>query len=264
MENIVSIFLINLGAVIAMMVGVWLLSLVKRDASIVDVFWGLGFVFVAWLTFFQTDGFLGRKLLITLLTTIWGLRLAVHIFIRNWGHGEDRRYEAWRSQHGERFWWVSLFTVFGLQAALLWVISIVVQAGQIAPVPSRLVWLDYLGAVIWAVGFSFEAVADWQLAGFKADPANRGKVMNRGLWAYSRHPNYFGECLLWWGLFLVTLATPGGALTIISPILITILLLKVSGVTLLEKTIVETRPEYANYMKTTSSFFPWFPKKDRS
>jgi steroid 5-alpha reductase family enzyme len=264
MENELSILALNFGAVVALMSGVWLVSLVKRDASVVDIFWGPGFVLVAWLTFIKTDGYLGRKLLLTLLTTIWGLRLAVHIFIRNWGHGEDRRYQAWRAQHGERFWWVSLFTVFGLQAVLLWVISIVLQSGQISSVPNRFVWLDGLGTLIWAVGFGFEALADWQLARFKADPANQGKVMKRGLWAYTRHPNYFGECLVWWGLFLITLATPGGIWAIISPIVITFLLLKVSGVTLLEKTILDTRPEYADYMQTTSSFFPWFAKKDRS
>jgi len=263
MESELSILAFNLGAIVVLMTGVWLMSLVKRDASIVDVFWGLGFMLVAWLTFVKSDGYLGRKLLLTLLTTIWGLRLAVHIFIRNWRHGEDRRYQAWRAQHGERFWWVSFFTVFGRQAVLLWVISIVLQTGQISPVPYRFVWLDGLGALIWAVGFGFETLADWQLARFKADPANVGKVMNRGLWAYSRHPNYFGECLVWWGLFLITLATPGGAWAIISPIVITFLLLKVSGVTLLEKSMLDTRPEYLDYMKTTSGFFPWFPKRER-
>ena len=258
-----SLFIINLAAVMAMMLAVWLLSLMKRDASIVDVFWGLGFVVVAWLTFLEADGYLGRKVLITLLTTIWGLRLALHILIRNWGHGEDRRYQAWRAQYGARFWWVSLFTVFGLQGVLLWAISLVLQVGQISVIPARLVMLDLVGAIIWAVGFIFEAVADWQLYRFKADPENKGKVMKKGLWAYTRHPNYFGESLVWWGLFLITLATPGSAWVVISPLLITLLLLKVSGVTLLEKTIVDSRPEYADYIKSTSSFIPWFPKKEK-
>jgi steroid 5-alpha reductase family enzyme len=264
MEHLISIFLTNLGAVIAMMLAVWVLSLIKRDASIVDVFWGLGFVLVAWLTFFEADGYPGRKALITVLTTLWGLRLALYILIRSWGHGEDRRYQAWRARHGGRFWWVSLFTVFGLQGVLLWVISLVLQVGQISAVPARLVMFDLLGAIVWAVGFLFEFVADWQLYRFKADPENRGRVMDKGLWAYTRHPNYFGECLVWWGIFLVTLATPGGVLAIISPIVLTFLLLKVSGVTLLERSIVDTRPEYREYMKTTSSFFPWFRKGERS
>lgn len=261
MEYLLSIFITNLAAVMAMMFAVWLLSLFKRDASVVDVFWGLGFVVVAWLTFLQADGYLGRKLLITLLTTLWGLRLALHILIRNWGHGEDRRYQAWRAQYGARFWWVSLFTVFGLQGVLLWAISLVLQVGQISAIPARLVMLDLLGAIIWAVGFIFEALADWQLYRFKADPENKGKVMNKGLWAYTRHPNYFGESLVWWGLFIITLATPGSTWVVISPLLITFLLLKVSGVTLLEKTIVDSRPEYRGYIETTSSFIPRLPRK---
>ncbi|UCE82053.1 MAG: DUF1295 domain-containing protein [Deltaproteobacteria bacterium] len=262
MDSALSIYGLNLGAIIGLMTTVWLLSLVKKDASIVDIFWGLGFVLIAWLTFVEADGYVGRKLLITLLTTIWGLRLAVYILYRGWGKEEDRRYQAWRAQYGERFWWVSFFTVFALQAVLLWVISWVLQAGQLSPEPARLGWLDGLGAIIWAVGFFFEAVADWQLARFKADPANKGKVMNRGLWGYTRHPNYFGESLVWWGLFLITLATPGSWWVIISPLVITVLLLKVSGVTLLEKTMLDSRPEYQDYIDSTSSFVPWFPKKE--
>ncbi len=261
MEYLWSIFVTNFFAVMVMMFGVWLLSLIKRDASIVDVFWGLGFVVVAWLTFLQADGYLGRKVLITLLTTLWGLRLAMHILIRDWGHGEDRRYQAWRAQYGARFWWVSLFTVFGLQGVLLWAISLILQVGQMSAIPARLVILDFLGTIVWTVGFIFEAVADWQLYRFKADPENKGKVMKKGLWAYSRHPNYFGESLIWWGLFLITLATPGSFWTVISPMVITFLLLKVSGVTLLEKTIVDSRPEYRDYIESTSSFIPRLPRK---
>jgi steroid 5-alpha reductase family enzyme len=204
------------------------------------------------------------------LTTLWGLRLALHILIRNWGHGEDRRYQAWRAQYGARFWWVSLFTVFGLQGVLLWAISLVLQVGQLSAIPARLsaiparlVVLDFMGVIIWAVGFIFEAVSDWQLYRFKAVPENKGKVMKKGLWAYTRHPNYFGESLVWWGLFLITLATPGSGWVVISPLLIGFLLLKVSGVTLLEKTIVDSRPEYAEYIKSTSSFIPWFPRKEK-
>jgi steroid 5-alpha reductase family enzyme len=140
-------------------------------------------------------------------------------------------------------------------------VSLAVQLGQISPTPAHFTGLDILGFLVWVAGFSFEAVADWQLARFKADPANRGKVMNRGLWGYSRHPNYFGETLIWWGLFLIALATPLGWWAIISPVVITFLLLKVSGVVLLEKDIAERRPEYLEYLKTTSAFIPWFPKR---
>ena len=145
----------------------------------------------------------------------------------------------------------------------MWAISLVLQVGQISAIPARLVIWDFQGAIVWTVGFIFEAVADWQLYRFKAEPDNKGKVMNKGLWAYSRHPNYFGESLVWWGLFLITLATPGSFWVVICPLLITFLLLKVSGITLLEKTIVDSRPEYKEYIKNTSSFIPWLPKKEK-
>jgi steroid 5-alpha reductase family enzyme len=264
MTSVFDILGINLTAALVFMFGVWLLSLVKKNASIVDVFWGLGFILIAWLTFTKASGYPARQVLLVLLTTIWGLRLSLHILVRNWGKGEDRRYQAWRAKQGERFWWVSLFTIFGTQAVLLWVVSLVVQMGQLSPVPNHLTVLDVLGTLVWGVGFVFEAVADWQLTRFKANPANQGKVMNQGLWAYSRHPNYFGETLIWWGLFLITLATPYGYWAIISPVTITFLLLKVSGVTLLEQTIPERRPEYREYIQNTSPFIPWFPKRKES
>ena len=255
-----SLLGLNLLAAVLFMAFVWLLSLPTRNASLADIFWGLGFVLLAWLSFFGAGGYLGRKLLLTLLTSAWGLRLSLHIAWRNWGHGEDRRYQAWRAKRGASFWWVSLFTVFLIQAVLLWLVSLAVQIGQTSTTPAHLTGLDLLGSLVWVVGFTFEAVADWQLARFKADPANRGKVMNQGLWRYSRHPNYFGESLIWWGLFLIALATPHGWWALISPLVITFLLLKVSGVTLLEKDIVERRPEYREYLETTSAFIPWFPK----
>lgn len=261
MDVLWTIYGENLVILLGCMICLWFISLVLKNASIVDIFWGLGFVIVAWLTFYRAEGYLGRKLLICTLVTVWGLRLAIHIARRNWGKGEDRRYQAWRASYGPRFWWVSVFTVFGTQGILLWIISLVTQAGQISPEPNRWFWQDALGLFVWAVGFFFEAVGDWQLARFKANLENRGKVMNQGLWAYTRHPNYFGECLMWWGLFLIALAAPGNIWTIISPLTITILLLKVSGVTLLEKSITETRPKYRDYMESTSAFVPWFPKR---
>jgi steroid 5-alpha reductase family enzyme len=253
----------NLLAALGLMVGVWLLSLPTRNASLADIFWGLGFVLIALLSFFLSNGYLGRQLLLTLLTSAWGLRLSLYIFWRNRGKGEDRRYQEWRHKRGASFWWVSLFNVFLIQAVLLWLIALTVQLGQISSTPAHFTWLDFLGVLVWTTGFTFEAIADWQLASFKADPANRGKVMNQGLWRYSRHPNYFGESLIWWGLFLITLTTPHGWWALISPLVITFLLLKVSGVTLLEKDIVERRPGYQEYLETTSAFIPWFPKTRR-
>ena len=259
MHSVVTIMGLNLSILLGMMVCAWLLSLVLKDASIADIFWGLGFVLIAWVTFYVAEGYVFRKILIATLVSVWGLRLAAYIGLRKRGKGEDPRYRNWRAQYGNNFWWVSLFTVFGIQGVLLWVISLVVQAGQIAGEPAGLGWLDGAGFLVWAIGFIFEAAGDFQMARFKADPGNRGKVMDRGLWAYTRHPNYFGESLMWWGIFLITLSTPNSLWTAISPATITFLLLRVSGVTLLEKNIVERRPAYRAYIKGTSAFFPWFP-----
>jgi steroid 5-alpha reductase family enzyme len=260
-ENVMTIMGVNLAALLGMMVCAWILSLLLKDSSIADVFWGLGFVLVAWTTFFLAQGYLLRKLLIAILVSVWGLRLAFYIGLRKRGAGEDRRYQKWRHLYGKRFWWVSLFKIFGLQGILLWVISLVVQAGQIPPKPAGLGWLEGTGLLIWIIGFVFEALADFQLSRFKADPNNKGKVMDQGLWAYTRHPNYFGESLMWWGIFVITLSTPKSVWTVISPVTITFLLLKVSGVSLLEKTIVEKRPAYRAYKENTSAFIPWFPGK---
>jgi steroid 5-alpha reductase family enzyme len=195
------------------------------------------------------------------LATIWGLRLASHLTRRNYGRGEDPRYAQWREKSGRRFWLVSLFKVFLLQAVFLWVIALSLQWGQVARIPACFTPLDYIGAALWTVGFFFEAVSDRQLARFKANPANKGRVMDRGLWAFSRHPNYFGESLIWWGVYLIASATPNGAWTLISPVLITSVLLKMTGIPLMEKSIVHSRPGYKAYIARTSAFFPWFPKK---
>ena len=262
MHSVISIMTWNLIVVVAMMFIGWLISLRYRNVTIVDSLWGLGFVLVAWMTYFLSDGFLGRKILITVLVTIWGMRLMIYLSRRNWGAGEDPRYREWRQKSGERFGIVSLFKVFLLQAAFLWIISIVLQFGQFSTKPDQFVWLDVFGAFIWATGFFFEAVGDWQLARFKADPASKGRVMDRGLWAYSRHPNYFGEFLIWWGFFLITLSTPNSWWTVISPLIITTVLLKMTGIPLTEATVKKTRPGYENYIKRTSAFVPWFPKKE--
>jgi steroid 5-alpha reductase family enzyme len=236
----------------------WLLSLLRKDASIVDIFWGLGFIFITLACFFLGRGCLGRQVLVLAAVAVWGVRLAVHIFTRNRGKGEDFRYQRMRKHYGKRFGLVSLFIVFGFQGLLMWVISLPLQFAEMSPLPARLIWLDYIGAAIWAIGFFFEAIGDWQLARFRADPANQGRVMDRGLWAYTRHPNYFGDALLWWGLWVIALAVPGDSWTVISPLIMTTLLMKVSGVALLEKTLVKTKPQYQDYVRRTSAFFPLY------
>ncbi|MFZ0611650.1 MAG: DUF1295 domain-containing protein [Desulfobacterales bacterium] len=261
MELFTDIILINLATVVVMMIIGWIISLAYRNVTVVDSLWGLGFVLIVWVTFVLSDGYRPRASLIAALVTIWGLRLSLYLTKRNWGKGEDPRYGEWRRQSGDRFWIVSLFKVFLLQAAVMWCIALVLQYGQMSPVPGHLTVLDAVGVIVWMTGFLFESIGDWQLARFKSSPANKGKVMDRGLWAYSRHPNYFGEFLMWWGLFLVTLATPASWWTIVSPVIVTVVLLKMTGIPLTEKAITRTRPQYDDYIERTSAFIPWFPKK---
>jgi steroid 5-alpha reductase family enzyme len=258
--NLLTIFGIAFLVVLAYVTTIWLLSLLKKDASIVDIFWGLGFVVLAWAYFSLADGFAARKLLIASLTTLWGLRLTLHILTRNWGKEEDFRYQAFRRRDGAAFWWKSFFNVFLLQGVLMWIISAPLLAAQFSSTPARLTWLDFVAVAVWLVGFFFEAVGDWQLVRFRANPANKGKVLDTGVWAWTRHPNYFGDAAQWWGFFLIALAA-GGWWSIFGPLLMTGLLLKVSGVALLEKTLVKTKPQYREYVQNTSAFFPLPPRK---
>ncbi|MFW5792485.1 MAG: DUF1295 domain-containing protein, partial [Desulfohalobiaceae bacterium] len=225
-------------------------------------FWGPGFVLVAWIGQFAAAGEPARRGLLTAMVTVWGVRLAWHITSRSWGEPEDRRYREMGQEHGESFRYRSLVTVFWLQAGLLWAVSLVVQLGQWSPTPTQLGITGWMGAAIWLAGFTFEAVADYQLQRFKSDPGNKGKVMAQGLWRYSRHPNYFGEALAWWGIALVVLPTEQGLWALVSPCLITFLLLKVSGVTMAEKNIGSRRPGYQEYAERTNAFIPWFPREE--
>lgn len=246
--------------ILAYMTAIWVASLAKKNASIVDIFWGLGFVIVGWVYFAMTDGYIGRKALLMILVTIWGLRLSGYILWRNWGRGEDFRYRKWREEAGAGFWWKSYFRVFLTQGALMWVISAPLLAAQYAAAPAHITLLDDLGFIVWVLGFFFEAVGDLQLARFKANPDNKGKVMSQGVWRYTRHPNYFGDSAQWWGYYFIA-AAAGGWWTVFSPALMTALLLRVSGVALLEKTLVETKPQYKEYIETTSAFLPLPPRK---
>lgn len=256
----VAVLLSTAVAIALLMTSVWMLSVYQRNAAIVDVFWGLGFAIVALVGFYVGGGHNPRATLITALTVIWGVRLALYLAWRNHGQGEDYRYQAMRRSIGDNFWIVSLFTVFGLQGILMWVVSLPIQLAQSSSLPATLTGFDLLGVLLWCGGLSFEAIGDWQLARFKADPSHRGKVMDRGLWRYTRHPNYFGDALLWWGLFMIAFATPHSGWTVIAPLVMTGLLMRVSGVPLLERKLVKTRPQYAEYMRRTSSFIPWWPR----
>ena len=257
-----EVLLATAAVTLIAMLSLWLVSLARRDASIVDPFWGPGFVLVTVAALLVGDGLEPRRILMTIMVAVWGLRLGLHLLVRNLNEGEDRRYQSMRDHWGSSFWRVSLFTVFLLQGSLMWIISLPIQAVAAGTGPGGWALADLLGIFLFIIGFLFEAVGDWQLRRFKANPASAGKVLDRGLWRYTRHPNYFGDALIWWGIFMVATLTPGGLLLIFSPILMTFLLLKVSGIVLLESGIAERRPAYRDYVEQTSAFFPWPPKSD--
>lgn len=259
MDGLIPLLTLNLASVTTIMAILWLVSLRLRDVSIVDVAWGADGALIAIISFLLTDGPPARRLLITGMTVIWGLRLTLHIGLRKRGTGEDYRYAAMRAEHGDAFPLRSLFTVFLFQALLIWAITLPVQIAQAAGGPRGLLLLDFLGLGVWVLGFVLEGIADGQLQRFRSDPMNRGQVMDRGLWRYSRHPNYFGESLVWWGIFLVASSSPGGWITFFSPLLMTFFLLKVSGVPLLEDAMAERKAGYREYMERTSLFVPWPP-----
>ena len=242
---------------------VWVGSVVRRDASLVDRFWGAGFVVLAvyyWTTAEAASVQSGTASAVVLgLVALWGVRLSGYLTWRNWGHGEDYRYQAMRQKTGPKFWWTNLLTVHYLQAVIMWFVSLPLLAGLQGQASIRhpLVWL---GFVLFAVGFYFEAAGDWQLTRFRANEANRGRVLDSGVWRYTRHPNYFGDACLWWGFYGIAVAADGGW-TVLSPLVMTGLLLKVSGVALLEKKLVETKPQYRDYVARTSSFLPMPPRR---
>jgi len=234
----------------------WMASVVRRDASLVDRTWSLMIAGPALVYAAQVGWSGARSLALLMLVLAWGLRLAAFITARNWGHGEDRRYQAIRARNQPHFALKSLVLVFALQAVLAWIVSMPTLAALVGERPFGA--LDLAGIAVALVGFLFEAIGDAQMAAFKADPSHKGQVMDRGLWRYTRHPNYFGEACFWWGIWLVALGAGGlaAAWTVLSPLLMTTLLLKVSGVALLEKDIGERRPAYRDYIARTNAFVP--------
>lgn len=252
-----ALVLAGLGATLALMFLAWALSLALRNTGIVDVFWGLAIAGagVAWVLVAPQDA--PRGALAATLAVVWALRLGGHILWRGWGRPEDRRYREIRARNEPGFAVKSLYLVFGLQAVLAWLVAFPLYGAAVSTAP--LGALDYAGVALWVFGFGYEAIADAQLAGFQRRGGAERGVMQAGLWRYSRHPNYFGECVLWWGLWLV--AAGGGAWwTAFGPALLTFFLLKVSGVALTEKDIADRRPEYRDYIRRTSAFFPAPPR----
>jgi len=260
MVDLSTLLLANAALIAGALVALWLVSLAVRDASIIDMFWGFGFVLVAGLTWWLTPPGSPVKALVAGMTVLWGLRLTAYLVRRNWGHGEDKRYTALREKvaaAGGNFAAVSLVRVYLVQGVAMWVVSLPVQVGQTAAhAPGPVVWA---GVGLWALGLAFEAVGDWQLARFKADPANRGKIMDRGLWRYTRHPNYFGDACVWWGIALAAAAGTGAWWVLLSPAIMTVFLVRVTGKALLEKDMAARYPAYADYVARTSGFIPWPP-----
>lgn len=251
-----QITLINLGLVLTLLTLLWLVSVRLRDVSIIDLFWGTGFVVIVWASVLLQDAWTPRSILLTVLTTLWGLRLSIYLAWRNHGKPEDYRYRAMREARGPGFTWQSLFLIFWLQGVIMWVVSLPLQTGVVLEGATRVGLVAWFGVAVWLTGWSFESIGDLQLARFKAQPQNAGQVMDRGLWRYTRHPNYFGDFLVWWGLYLVSFGEGGGAWSIVGPVLMSICLMKFSGVALLEKGLKNSKPGFAEYAARTNAFFP--------
>ena len=259
--NFFQIFIQGFLVIMVLMTCLWVVSVIVKNVSIVDLFWGLGFVLTGGFYFLQTDGFEPRTIILIVLVAVWGVRLSVYLAWRNIGKGEDFRYKQFRKNYGEnRYWWISFFQTFLLQGILMCLISGPLLGAQYYGQYKPLGILDYTGIIIWIIGFSFEAGGDYQLAHFKADPANKGKVIDKGFWRYTRHPNYFGDSAVWWGYGFLCLAS-GSYLPVLGSILMTALIIQISGVALLEKRLKEQKPQYKEYIEKTSAFLPWFPKK---
>lgn len=256
-----EVYFRGLLLIIAFVSLVWVLSVYLKNAGIVDIFWGLGFILVSGFYYFSTPDISFRKILVMTLVTIWGLRLSFHIYFRNSGKPEDYRYREFRKKYGEnRYWWFSYFQVFLLQGTLIWLISAPLLAAIYFETEKSFSVTDIIAIIFWTTGFVFETVGDWQLKQFKAVESNNGKLLQTGLWKYTRHPNYFGDAAVWWGFAFFSIATEC-YIPVLSAVLMTWLIIKVSGVAMLERTLINSKPGFEDYVKKTNAFFPWFPKK---
>jgi len=256
-----TLFVHALLVVFVLVTLLWGLSVIIKNVSIVDLFWGMGYVIVNAFYFYNSGDFYARKILLLVLVTLWGLRLFTYLSWRNIGKGEDFRYQEFRRTYGaERYWWYSYFQTFLLQGALIMIVSLPLLGTNSQTHSNELNWIDYLGIIVFIVGFIFESGGDLQLAKFKKNPNNKGKVLNTGLWKYTRHPNYFGDSAVWWSFGIFSIAS-GSYWPVIGSVIMTLLIIKVSGVALLEKSLNNTKPQYQDYIQKTNSFFPWFPKK---
>ena len=250
--------LLGLAAIVILFTVLWVVSLRLENSSIADVAWGPGILAIGLTYYFTSDGVSLRAHLTLALLAIWAIRLAIHLGIRIRLLGEDSRYVTWRDRYESHWWWVSYFKVFLLQSVIAWIVSLPIYFAIVSLSPASLTMLDYLGVLLFLSGLVFESVADEHLRRFRADRANRGKVLETGLWRYTRHPNYFGEAVLWWGFGVIGVAT-GGLPGLLGPTILTYLLIYVSGVALLESTLIE-KPGYIQYVGRTPAFLPLPPQ----
>lgn len=258
----IHLWLNSLPWILGLMTGLWLISIPLRNVSIVDMFWGAGFVLAEAVYFLHLETTTIRDILLLVLVSLWGMRLSVHLAIRTWRKPEDFRYAGFRRKYGvKRYWWVSYFQTFLLQGILMWLISLTL-AGAHATGKSSFGLPDILAGIVWLTGFIFEAGGDYQLQKFRSDAANKGKLLTTGFWKYTRHPNYFGDAAVWWGFGLFAIAS-GQWFTTAGALIMTFLLIRVSGVSLLEKTLRQTKPGYEAYMASTSAFLPFIKPSEK-
>lgn len=265
LQHLLPLAAASLGVAIGAVVLLWLISIPLRDVSIIDMLFAVILLTIAAVGYVLGHGAGDRKLLVLGLVAIWALRITFHVVRRNWGHGEDPRYtklRAWAADE-RSFHWLSLRQVFLLQGVVLWLVSLPVQFAMAQPEPARLGWAALAGSLLWALGFVVEWVADAQLRRFRADADKRGTVLDSGLWKYSRHPNYFGELCVWWGIFLVACDHPLGWLTIVGPLVYSYLVINVTGQRTLDKKLAREKPGYREYMGRTSGLVPWPPRGHR-
>ncbi|MFT5883854.1 MAG: steroid 5-alpha reductase family enzyme [Arcticibacterium sp.] len=254
------IFKESLLYVLGWMTFLWLVSLALKDSSIIDIFWGFSFVLMSVYYFRESGNYESFDYIFLFMCILWGSRLTFYLGIRNMGKPEDFRYQQFRKEGGINYWWISFFRVFLLQGILVWILSSIFFVAYESAVES-LKWIHILGIVVWIIGIFFETAGDAQLKKFKSNPENKGKVLNTGLWALTRHPNYFGDAMVWWGFYLFGFAISHSIVFIAMPMLMTFLLRRVSGVAMLENTLKKTKPGFEEYCKKTPAFYPFIGKK---
>tara|TARA_B100001123_G_C15342742_1_gene1035684 strand:+ start:2950 stop:3759 length:810 start_codon:yes stop_codon:yes gene_type:complete len=259
----VTTSLVALLILLSFMSLIWLISVILRNSSIVDIFWGIAFILLSYAYTNSVETLGLRQVIVLLAVHSWALRLSLYLLWRNWNQPEDARYLAMRTKWGARWATRSLFVVFWLQGTVAWVVSFPLHLALTSPLTELTTFTGIAGLALFLFGFLFEVIADWQLAQFKANPHNKNFVCNQGLWRYTRHPNYFGEAVLWWGLSLFAITTTSTLWVLLSPALMTVLLLKFSGVVLLEKNLNTSKQGYGDYKLTTNAFVPWFPRRAR-